>query len=556
MMQSENYPKQARTDRPSPASTRGAISESVCWVVLGLILLAVALVRVRLLSFPLERDEGAFAYMAQLLLDGVPPYTGAFDFKPPGLYLLYALFIKLFGASASGIHFGLLLANAVSVVLLFLLARKIIRDEAALAASAAFAALSLSPSTYGFAAHATQFVVPFVLAGLFLFLKFREKGSPGLLFWSGLLLSVSFLVKQIGIFFVVLGFLLLAFAFLTERPVRWKPFIHALLAMAFGTLVPIVLAVLLLALSGSLRQFWFCCFVYAAKYGTAFPLSQGIGLFLKTIPRIIDGYYLVWLLAGLGGVAAVFHAGVRRYRAFLLLFAAVSFAAVCPGWYFREHYFIVLLPALGLLAGVAVQFFGDLFANAGKRMWLGSVPLLILLVAIALGVNSRKGSYFTESPVRLCRAIYGGNPFPEAVEIARAIERRTKPEDRIVVFGSEPEIYFYAKRRAATKYIFTYPLVEHHDLASRMQQEMIESVIANRPAYMVYVETPSSWMVRPGSDPRIFSWLDEYSRLYYRVEGLFELDASGATHVYWGEEARSRTVRSPASVVLLKRIAS
>jgi len=494
--------------------------------------------------------------MGQLLLDGVAPYTGAFDFKPPGLYLLYALFIKLFGATAAGIHFGLLLTNAVSIVLLFLLVRKILQDVPALAASAAYAALSLSPSTYGFAAHATQFVVPFVLAGLFLLLNYLEKCRSSLLFWSGLLFSVSCLVKQIGIFFVMLGFLLLAVAFLTERPVRWKPFLHALFVMTLGSIVPIVIAVLLLALSGSLRQFWFCCFVYAEKYGTAFSFSQGIGLFLKTIPRIIDGYYLVWLLAGVGGIVAVFHVGVRRYRAFLLLFAAVSFAAVCPGWYFREHYFIVLLPALGLLAGVAVQFFGNFLVIVSGRRSLGVVAPLILLVAIALGANSRKDYYFTESPVRLSRAIYGGNPFPEAIEIARAVQQRTKPEDRIVVFGSEPEIYFYAKRRAATKYIFTFPLMEHHDLASRMQQEMIESVIANRPAYMVYVETPSSWMVRPDSDRRIFSWVDEYSRQHYRIEGLFELDASGVSHIYWGAEARSHTVRSPASVLILKRINS
>ena len=43
------------------------------WIILSLILLAVVFVRLRLLGVPLERDEGEYAYMGQLLLKGIPP---------------------------------------------------------------------------------------------------------------------------------------------------------------------------------------------------------------------------------------------------------------------------------------------------------------------------------------------------------------------------------------------------------------------------------------------------------------------------------------------------
>jgi hypothetical protein len=39
------------------------------------------------------------------------------------------------------------------------------------------------------------------------------------------------------------------------------------------------------------------------------------------------------------------------------------------------------------------------------------------------------------------------------------IRDHTQSDDRIAVLGSEPEAYFYARRRAATKYIYTYPLL-------------------------------------------------------------------------------------------------
>ena len=44
-----------------------------------------AVVRLRLLDLPLDRDEGEYAYIAQLLLDGVPPYAGAYTMKMPGM---------------------------------------------------------------------------------------------------------------------------------------------------------------------------------------------------------------------------------------------------------------------------------------------------------------------------------------------------------------------------------------------------------------------------------------------------------------------------------------
>ena len=38
------------------------------------VLALVAVARLRLLNFPLERDEGEYAYAGQLMLQGIPPY--------------------------------------------------------------------------------------------------------------------------------------------------------------------------------------------------------------------------------------------------------------------------------------------------------------------------------------------------------------------------------------------------------------------------------------------------------------------------------------------------
>ncbi|MBA2431198.1 MAG: hypothetical protein H0V56_03690, partial [Chthoniobacterales bacterium] len=126
---------------------------------LALTLVVVLAIRVRLLEVPLERDEGEYAYAGQLLLQGVPPYQLAYNMKFPGTYAAYALLMAVFGQTTRGIHLGLLLVNAATIALLFLLARRLVRLPAACAAAATYAVLSVSPSVQGFAGHATHFVV-------------------------------------------------------------------------------------------------------------------------------------------------------------------------------------------------------------------------------------------------------------------------------------------------------------------------------------------------------------------------------------------------------------
>ncbi|MBI4172199.1 MAG: hypothetical protein HY511_05525, partial [Actinobacteria bacterium] len=91
----------------------------------ALLVLATAAVRLRLLGLPLDRDEGEYAYLGQLLLQGIPPYATAYNFKMPGIYGIYALILAVFGQSASGFHAGLLVVNAASTVVVFLLAARL-----------------------------------------------------------------------------------------------------------------------------------------------------------------------------------------------------------------------------------------------------------------------------------------------------------------------------------------------------------------------------------------------------------------------------------------------
>jgi hypothetical protein len=111
------------------------------------VLAATAAVRWHLLDVPLERDEGEYGYMAQLINQGVPPYVAAYNMKLPGTYGIYAVFLRAFGDDAEAIRIGLLLTNAASIVLLYVLARPRTGEAGGVAAAAAFATWTLSPTS-------------------------------------------------------------------------------------------------------------------------------------------------------------------------------------------------------------------------------------------------------------------------------------------------------------------------------------------------------------------------------------------------------------------------
>src|SRR5262249_18631042 len=199
--------KEARRIAISPAT--------LLWVLFLLTLLTTTAVRLRLLDVPLERDEGEYAYSGRLLIEGVPPYSLAYNMKLPGTYVAYAAIMAVFGQTPRAIHLGLLLVNLATVASIVLLARRLFDSSTAAAARAAFPVPSLSQGVYGVFTHATHFVILPVVAGAVLLLRAGEAdrndddGRAGksrrafVAAASGLLFGVAFVMKQHGIFFIL-----------------------------------------------------------------------------------------------------------------------------------------------------------------------------------------------------------------------------------------------------------------------------------------------------------------------------------------------------------------
>ena len=504
-------------NQPVTTSTlvRGLLARFWPWLVVLVVLLFIGFIRVRLLKMPLERDEGEYAYAGQLLLQGIPPYELAYSMKLPGMCYAYALGMTVFGQTISGVHLTLLVVNSLTSIFVFLLGRKLFGVTAGLVACASYALMSVSVAVLGMAAHATQFVVLFAVPATLLLLCAAGLNERRTFFFSGLLYGLAFLMKQPGICFGCFGAFFLLWRAARNRCLFTRDFVGSILTFGVAMILPFAFFCLAAVVAGDFGRFWFWTFDYASSYATGCTFSDGIqNLGLQVLSQF-PVYVGFWTIAGAGLIVALRKSKLRRELIFALAFLFFSFLGTTPGLYFRQHYFVLLLPAVAILTGMAVTFLQTGLSQKAKI-----IPLLVFAGVLCWNIHLQAWMFFRYTPLQLCQVIYGSNPFVESLSVAKYIREHSKPDARIAVIGSEPQIYFYSGRHSVTGYIYTYPLMESQPYAAAMQQEMIGEIEAGKPEYIVLVMHRLSWLLRPTSDPSIFKWAENYTRQFYEPVGL------------------------------------
>ncbi|MGA2966970.1 MAG: hypothetical protein ABSD64_12220, partial [Terriglobales bacterium] len=351
--------------------------------------------------------------------------------------------------------------------------------------------------------------------------------------------GVAFVMKQPGILLGAFAFFYLVAQWWPKNARDWAPWARRLGMFLLGGALPFALTCALLYRAGVFHNFWFWIFTYARQYATSEPLLKGLRLLPSKFFGLLSFTPWLWILA-LVGVSTVFwNSAVRRRAVFVLGLLVFSFAAVCPSLYFRQHYFILMLPAVAILIAVAVTSAVRWLTAKYDSRWLYVLPVIVFAAAWVLDIHRNAGPYFELTPLQTSRLFYSPNPFLEAVPIAEYLGQHTAPTDTIMVLGSEPEIYFYAHRHSASGYIYTYSLMEDQAYWPAMQKQMMQEVEANRPAYVVFVDIRVSWLARPGT-PQVaglHTWMNQYVSKGYEEAGMVDL-ANPEARYFWGDEAR------------------
>jgi hypothetical protein len=190
------------------------------------------------------------------------------------------------------------------------------------------------------------------------------------------------------------------------------------------------------------------------------------------------------------------------------------------------------LPAVVVGAGLAVELPGlPRTGPALARRLLARGLIYVFLAGIILGATicSRKTSSALPTS--------GLNPFSESPVIGEFLNKSSGPQDTVAVLGSEAQIYYYSRRRAATGYIYTYGLMDGQPYNRRMQTEMTTEIENSGPKFLVVVNSRTSWLSSPQADQWIITWINDYTKSRYHLVGIADIRGDGTVYRWHGEAA-------------------
>jgi len=461
------------------------------WGAWALIACVYVACRFNIIAIPLDRDEGLFGYIGQVILDNGVPYRDAIDHKPPGAYYLYALGLLLFPATPSGVHLFLHLYNFLTLIAVYFLARLFAGTRGpGLWSAFAYAVMSSSPLVQGYAASTEMLMLLPLTLSLLCAVSAVRRGSLLWAILSGICGAATFWTKHTGAVFALFGVVCLLFPALVQGRMQGKkPRAAAALGGAWFT----GFAGLSLLVTGyfygkgAFDAFVYWNFTHNYYYGTGQGLFESLPKAWAAVLQIITENPFVVGTMLLGVLMPAVRRDARGY--FSLLFIAASFVATLPGYAYK-HYFAQIVPAAALASGVGFVWLGG--ALRGKQTQR-SVLALCALAALAVPLWLQSGYYFTKSPEELSRDFFSVNPFPETVDAGAFIAQHTAPEDSVFIFGSEAQILFYARRRSASPFALLYPLTRTMYPRYRQHQQQVWNDIARaQPAYIIIVNVPQS----------------------------------------------------------------
>ena len=502
----------------------------------GVALLAVAL-RAPVADLPLERDEGEYAYIAARWLDsGELPYRDAFDQKPPGVFVLYALAFGVGGQTEAAVRWTAQAWTLVTLAAIAALGRRLFSPAAGVAAALLATLLTVDPSWLGNAVNTELVAIAPLSVGALAALR-ASTGGVGWSLLTGACGGLALLCKP-----VVAPIVAFELATAVWRSGRARAHAFAGAAGMAAVLAPVAVYFAAagvwhelldatvwnnLAYAGGTKLGDYRRYFWAQFRGSLVPLGP--------VYAVAAAAPLLLLSSGAGRA--------RRSLVWVGAWLAASLAAVAAGGYFRQHYFVLTVPPLALLAGAALD-------GAARRLLPSTRAAAALAVAAALALVAHavwRGWWYygPASGAEKMGRLYGSNPFPEALPTARWIATHSAPDDRVFVYGSEPQLLFHAGRRSASRYIFVYPLTMPLGDAAARQREALAAFDAAPPRFVVGVFVRSSTLDQPGTPPELRQGLRERIERDYELAAVVPFTRDRRGSVVEGAAARTLVAESP-----------
>lgn len=426
-------------------------------------LLASAYFLHELLSFEYGRDQGIYAVVAEAILRGGAPYKDAWDFKPPGIYFVYAFARAVFGKGMEAIR--LVEASALASLLwaFALFSRRHVGNAAAGILGGALAVKTLvelgywhtgQPETFGAVAVAWALVFATYEDPV----ASRPASRRELLAWwlAGLLYGLAASMKPpfLGAAAVSAAFAVATRWQATPREDRGRLALRVSAAFASGAFLPFLALAAFFHLHDAWAQLHGALFVFAPNYTAIgfragnFPLYLGrasLQLVLTYSWLVVAGV-LAWLALPPRGRRE--RIGAAHVGGILL----VQLAGIALQAKFFHYHYGGALPLLALLAGWGYWKLVHVDETRGFGL-----ALALLLFASLWGLprpGTPTASVGDKSKPRFTSGKRYNTP---RKQVAAWLSRNLPEGSTFFVWGFEPFLYDLLGRLPPTRYIYNVP---------------------------------------------------------------------------------------------------
>jgi hypothetical protein len=509
----------------------------LCWVV-------IALSCVQVLLFSFGRDQSIYAVVGDAILSGKMPYRDVWDFKPPGIFLLYALSQAVFGKTMMAPRL-LEVAGLLSMVIaLMTLSEKVFGLRRIGLVGGALAALLHAQLEFWHTGQPETFGGYFTVWALVLAVgdhgrKRRWLVEAGI----GVLFGCAFLLKPPlgGGALVIAAYL--ARARMIETGSRWRA-LMPVGVIGGASLLPISAVALWFRARGA----------WDAMAWTLFEFTPGytkLGWTGGSAPELFywgveDLFFRFSALLGAGFVAALvmrpLHSREREGLFLMLGVISVHIAGIAMQGKFFQYHFAASIPLVAFLAGLGMYKLWRRSLAGGSSGMLAFVAFVVVVASMRTPVRDL-GSFWGRSIARISFA-FGQAPYESRELLDKALYyvadynldanrqvatelRHTTPENApMFVWGFEPGIYWLSQRPHASRFI--YDVAQRVPWArERARRELMDELARNPPAAIV-VQHGDRFQWVTGDERDSFEVLGDFPELAgliangYRLEKTIE----------------------------------
>ncbi len=400
-------------------------------------------------------DEGIYEVIGIALRQGRVLYSQIWDNKPPVLYLIYALF----NGDLFYVKLASLIVGFASVVVFFLVAKKLFKNFISIFVSTMIFALGFGlPIIEGNIANAENFIILPIITAFYLLFCVDSKNYFKRTVAAALLLSLAFLTKIVALFDLA-AFLTIIFALgifnkgmfnfkniilESKKLLNTKSQIFILISFF---LVPVFLTVVYFLLVNALPDFFKAAFtenIGYVGYGNYFIFPMGF-LILK----------IVILLATIIG-AFKFRSTLTRVGFIIFVWTVVALFSS----YFSNrpytHYMLVLLAPFSLFTG---------FVFEKKNLLKITLPLLLIIFLIVdynfsfykknLPYYKNFAEYISGGPINKYQNFFDSNTTRD-YDVANFVRANLTPAENIFLWGDSAQIYALSGKLPPGRYTVMY----------------------------------------------------------------------------------------------------